>query len=424
MPQNALFWEFKHPHFRKGDIAALSEIKKAIMTEESTPAVNQSSDTTTDSVSDLKTHMSTLDERVSNIDTMIEELAISLRELQSRYEVSGPCNDSYLFSPTRKRKPHLDLNHQWTIDHTNHQQLLQQPPPPTSTTTLPPSSDETSILDDFWNYAESLSIEHSLSDSMTRDSPSSLAVQYYDTSDNLADITGDDINWKTSVGTAVDSHQIGSNSYAAVNSSLLLSATANTNDHMSTSIDEALQKGDQLAETLGVSDIPDILRLLPESLQGRFVDRLADGISSRANASILQSTAQKRTPNPVVVDDVAITVSLKPYWESVATPSIVPVSTYVSPQSDSVPASASKTADLLANVLTPSVVPSYATSYIQPISNGVPAATGTRISVEPENASTLTSEDKVFFTALTAFSGLFQASLRGRKDTVDTVATE
>lgn len=101
-------------------------------------------------------------------------------------------------------------------------------------------------------------------------------------------------------------------------------------------VNAAIRKSEQLVDTVTMSDIPAILKLLPESLQARFVDRLAEAVGSR-----LRNTTPSTAPSTATVTG---TETIKPYWETMSLPSSTPVSNNMSSQS-SLPPHTSASAD-------------------------------------------------------------------------------
>lgn len=473
MPQHENYWEFKHPLFRRGDIASLSQIKKSAHFEEN--STNSQVAQMGESVNELKAHVWTLNQRMSNLDSVVDTLTLSLRDLHMRQPMTELSNAPMLDSTYVSNLPlpaYTSIPSATAVASETEDMSRKRKPTLSRQASVNMKSDGFED-ESFWDFAAALSLENmesiaayeysSLSATVASDatdSTSQFLALYGGSSGPVASYP----SFTSSLGShssasnsgeqkngdednAMNSLRLSQSNMVSLEASMLPTDTPASvpvfhptylSDDVSSvpsvqpsvqpfmqpstsfpapaSVDFAVvQKGDQLAETLGVKDIPDILRLLPESLQGRFVDRLAEVVGSR-----MSSTAQTDSvKSPAVAVQAAATVvapeSTKPYWEAYASPSSVPVATYHSSQPVSLPVQNNNISSQPTNSLTPVTafshtnnLPDMSSDLCQPMTADTP--------VHPPVSAASIPDNNVMSIALGALVAQFQLAASTLQD--------
>jgi len=392
LPQQANFWEFKHPLFRRGDTASLSLIKKSAHFDDH--SVDNQVANMSENVNELRSHVWTLNQRVSNLDSIVEDLSQSLRNL-------GSISNSTL-SPSESQSQQIQapvvsssaLKRKNSLNGTGQSLSLSRQ-----------SSLQIGIGDfaeEFWDFAATLSVEqlHSIAANNDHDHDNDNDINSNVTntaeeatfsnsnsnsvSEQLMDLYGPNTsnasmnfqpqasasqgissfmetdsrsmmgsantNMPSSVPSALPFSSLSSsspsNSFSYLsNSNYNVNSNSNSNNEGlkkevnnnedTAEVATAIRRSELLVDTVSLADIPSILQLLPASLQERFVDRLADAVGSRLPTTSSNTTT---TTTAIATASTATSpVSTRPYWETISVPSAVPLSNHLSSQSSLLP---------------------------------------------------------------------------------------
>lgn len=337
-----------------------------------------------ENVNELKSHVWTLTQRVSNLDAVVEDLSRSFHNLSHHSSVPLPATTlgGRNQATASQANPYLPMS-----SYQNQGALMSNTASASASAPVlkrkisghlsRQSSAHLQVGDfeeEFWDFASTLSLENI--QFMTGGDGSSASVEgdFSEATSDLMAMYGSGSSvpsstsemHATSASLAVSSTGLFSGFAAELPSSapsslpfvgtstVPVSEEVRRNEEVAT----AMRRGEELIDRVAMEDIPTILKLLPESLQGRFVDRLAEAVGSRLSRPAAESVPPATVNASVntTATATATPVATRPYWETLAIPSAAPLSSYLTSQSD-LPSSFD-VSSFPAQLWTPSVPPS------------------------------------------------------------------
>ena len=294
--QNPNYWEFKNPYFKRGDIDSISKIKKSAHFDHNTTTNNthNNSDTytTNNEVNELKSHVYQLDQKVSHLDMIIDELSYTVSGIQMSTQTTNNANSNAYSTNTNNTYSNvIDVYHE--DDHKK-----RKVSDTTSNITQP-------YTNTTYNNTKNTTTGHNsdLEEDVLLD------ISFWDDLEGLIASDGITTNTNTTANTTLPPLAPATLTYTPTTTTLTppvtythpitptnTTPTTTTTPPISNNMDIVF---DTYITNTEVKDITSILSLLPSHLQERFVDKLATSLGQKLSTQLLPTYTTPTSTAPV-----------------------------------------------------------------------------------------------------------------------------